>query len=227
LGGNVQGAGSDQDFELLRCNPDGSLDTTFGNTGVVTLPIGPGQSPDSINALVLLPDGRIVAGGSAYGGCEIARLNSDGTLDTTFGTGGKTISFFGAGGSGITDMVRDSNGRFVFSASALLNPGQPTDFAVGRYDSNGFPDQSFGSNGVTISRFSTNEDYSTSIALQPNGKIIVAGYSELDFLVARYEADPSGPTPTATVTPTQPPTNTPTSTPTSSPTASATPRALR
>jgi uncharacterized delta-60 repeat protein len=194
-------AGGDTDFALLRCNPDGSLDTTFGSNGTVTTPIGPNQAQDTVSSLALQSGGKIVAGGYTSGqgryGCALARYNNDGSIDSSFGTNGKTVTFIGAGDSLITAMVLDSVERIVVSASARLLNGYP-DFAVGRYTENGESDITFGSGGTAITPFSTNEDTASAVRLQTDGRIIVAGYDG-DYVVARYEGA-SNPSPTATST---------------------------
>src|SRR5262249_58674032 len=83
--------GSNHDFAIVRYNPDGSLDTSFNGTGKVTTAIGPGN--DNAHALLLQPDGKLVAVGHSYNGTNadfaLARYNADGSLDTSFNGTGK------------------------------------------------------------------------------------------------------------------------------------------
>lgn len=79
------------DFAVFRYNPDGSLDPTFGNGGKSTTDFG---AQSYVLGLMLQPDGRIIAGGSTTFQYGIARYNSDGSLDSTFGSGGKTVTSF-------------------------------------------------------------------------------------------------------------------------------------
>jgi uncharacterized delta-60 repeat protein len=84
-------------IQVVRMNPDGTLDSTFNGTGMVTISVGPSASGE---AVALQPDGKILVGGRTYvkGGTEdvVARLNADGSLDTTFGNTGRK-----GGGSGV------------------------------------------------------------------------------------------------------------------------------
>src|SRR5581483_10558079 len=89
--------GADNDFLLIRYNGDGSLDTSFGNGGKVLTDFG---SDDNANAVALDSAGRIVVAGYAYNGSNydfaVARYNTIGGLDTTFGTGGMVLTSIGA-----------------------------------------------------------------------------------------------------------------------------------
>ena len=126
--------GSNNDFALVRYNPGGSLDTTFGSAGVVTTHIGSGN--DSISSAVIQPDGKIVAAGHSDNGSNndfaLVRYNPNGSLDTTFGGGdGKATVDFGSSndyangmaldGQGRAVVVGESDGAFAF-ARFLLGP---------------------------------------------------------------------------------------------------------
>src|SRR5438128_3449516 len=103
--GGFNGANKVTDVAVVRYNTDGTLDTTFGSnhTGIVTTNFG-GQ--DYARATILQPDGKILAGGSGGalngGDFALARYNTDGTLDTTFGTGGMVLTDF----AGRQDVIR-------------------------------------------------------------------------------------------------------------------------
>src|SRR5262249_33815551 len=91
--------GSDLDFAVARYNPDGTLDITFGNEGAVTTDFGGNR--DVASAVVIQPDGKILVAGTATTGLNLgfalARYNPNGSVDTTFGVGGKATTDFGAG----------------------------------------------------------------------------------------------------------------------------------
>jgi uncharacterized delta-60 repeat protein len=231
FGGFATITGNNTDFALLRCNPDGSPDNTFGTSGRVTTPIGPGSAQDSINRLVLQPDGKIIGaggtsdGGQGVGASALVRYNSDGSLDLSFAAGGKAIDRLGIGTSYITGIALDTIGRPVVSAAAQFF-NNSNDFTVARYTSNGLLDPSFGSGGVSGMPFSVTEDTSAAVASQSDGKIVAAGWGEGDFFLTRYfSGEVAGPTPTPTPTliPTPSPTPTPTPTPTPMPTPSPSP----
>jgi uncharacterized delta-60 repeat protein len=129
-------------FALARYNPDGSLDVTFDGDGLVTtsFPIGIpdwGGSAEA-NALGLQSDGKILAAGSAWDGAQtaiaLARYDSDGQLDDTFGIAGQTTAVFGApsGGSYVADLAIQPDSRIVTVGSAYN--GSNEDFALARFN---------------------------------------------------------------------------------------------
>lgn len=156
----------------------GSLDTTFGGTGFVTTTYG------AVNDVVVQPStNKIVAGGyerlanGTGNGWAILRYNTDGTLDTTFGTGGKVILFPGNTTAKVLDVALDSSERILASGYAFL--GSNAAFTVVRLNAaDGSLDTSFGSGGIVQTRISTGSksDWSTSVAVDPTtGKIVVGG----------------------------------------------------
>jgi uncharacterized delta-60 repeat protein len=185
--------GSNFDFALARYNPDGSLDTSFGTGGKVTTPIGAGS--DTATAAALQPDGKIVVAGASLGtnsDFALVRYNPDGTLDTSFGTGGKVVTPFGSGNDGVSALFIQPDGKIVAAGSS--DSGN-SDFALIRYNINGSLDTSFGTAGKVQTDFgSSTFDAANAAVLQSNGKIVVVGYSlptgiDRDFALARYNAD--------------------------------------
>jgi uncharacterized delta-60 repeat protein len=185
-------------FLLARFNGDGSLDDSFGTSGVVTTDV-PG-SGTGISRVAMQPDGRIVAAGSVSvtGGEQfvLARYDGGGNLDGSFGTGGLVFTDFGQGYASAGDMVLQENGRIVVVGRVGLSGAQ---IALARYESDGSLDGSFGMAGLVTTSF---PDYSSvaaqSVALQADGRIVAAGFavatSGSRFAVARYEGDPIGAT---------------------------------
>src|SRR5215469_7007501 len=194
------------DFALARFNADGTLDGSFGTGGIVTT--GFGVSAEATSAVVQA-DGKIVAAGYANldGGesFALARYNSNGTLDTTFGTGGKVGTAFDSGSVSYTQafsVAVQPDGRIVAAGyteiGACLFNGleQPCfDFALARYNSNGTLDASFGTSGKVTTDFGGPNDQAESVAVQPDGKIVVAGAAGqyinrgFDFALARYNSN--------------------------------------
>jgi uncharacterized delta-60 repeat protein len=185
------------DFALARYNSDGSMDATFGSAGKVTTDFG--GDGDRADSVALQLDGKIVAAGTTstpgVGGFShfaLARYNSDGSLDATFGSGGKVITDFGGGAEAV---ALQPDGKIVAAGSA--SPGATIffDFALARYNPDGSLDATFGSGGKVTTEFTGNFDQANAVALQPNGKIVAAGNTGAgtshDFALARYNPDGS------------------------------------
>jgi uncharacterized delta-60 repeat protein len=231
---------TNDDFAVARYNSDGSLDSSFGGTGIVKTALSP--LIDVANNVNIQPDGKIIVTGSAgysfpdgNSDVTILRYNADGSLDNGFGNGGKVITnITNTYDTGWAAQLQP-DGKIVVGAEANYNT------AVMRYNADGSLDTCFGTNGMTINSFGIARDGVYAVAIQPNGRIIAAGgsyggtgSSALDFTITRYlsDGDPAPTatatatatnTPTATVTFTPTPTNTATFTPTDTPTATFTP----
>ena len=184
------------DFALVRYNADGTLDTTFGTGGKVVTPIGSGD--DYGQSVAVRSDGIVVAGyaenGSGDGDFALARYRSDGSLDTTFGIGGKVITPIGLYGDSGQSVAVQSDGKIVVAGSSSNGGMDDYDFALARYLSDGSLDTTFGNGGkVTTDIGSSSDDSGQSVALQSDGKIVVAGSSyngaNYDFALVRYQAN--------------------------------------
>ena len=191
---------SDTDFALARYNPDGSLDTTFGNGGTVTTDFLGAE--DDVYSVLIQPDGKIVAVGSANSPVDFydfaaARYLSNGTLDTTFGIGGKMRVDFGNQDMDIaSDAALQPDGKIVAAGTTVFDFGVEQDFALTRFNSNGTVDTTFGTDGLLLIDFDSFAQSANAVLIQPDGKIITVGYpnSELDdsdFLLARCNPDGS------------------------------------
>ena len=126
--------GSKYNFALVRYNANGTLDTTFGTGGIVTTPIG--SDWDYAYALGIQPsDGKIVAAGSSNSGSNydfaLVRYNTDGSLDTGFGTGGIVTTPIGSSDDYALALGIQSDGRIV--AAGYSYNGSNYDFALVRY----------------------------------------------------------------------------------------------
>ncbi|MGB7512291.1 MAG: M10 family metallopeptidase C-terminal domain-containing protein, partial [Pelodictyon phaeoclathratiforme] len=182
-------------------NTDGSLDTTFDLDGKVTTNFG---AMASANSVVEQSGGKIIAVGDMViddsGGSDmvLVRYNEDGSLDTTFGNGGKVISDFGYGDFASSAVVQ-SDDKIIVAGRHYSNGGESggEDFLLVRYNSNGTLDTTFDHDGIIIADFSGAE-YPESVTLQTDGKIVVTGYSaplgssgDGDVIVVRYNTDGS------------------------------------
>jgi uncharacterized delta-60 repeat protein len=166
-------------FALARYAADGSPDPSFGSSGEVTTAIG---TTDAIQALALQADGRIVAAGSTSGGIvqqvALARYNTDGSLDTTFGTGGKVTTAINSADASATAVAIQPDGRILVAGNALPF------FFLARYQANGSLDPAFGSVGIVTGQ---TVSFARALALQGDGRIIVAEGAST-FALARYSA---------------------------------------
>src|SRR6266542_266746 len=181
-------------FALARYNANGSLDRSFGTGGKVTV-----DSGNWAYAAMVQPNGRIVvAGGYGDGGnFALARFDTDGSLDASFGTGGWVMTHFGSGtGTGVGALARQPDGKVVAAGGA--SNGTDTDFALARYNANGSLDTSFGTGGKVTTAIGSGDDQARDIALQADGKLVAVGYSSdeggaftMDFALVRYAADGS------------------------------------
>jgi uncharacterized delta-60 repeat protein len=187
---NSFGAGHPHNFGLIRYNANGSLDTSFNGTGMVTTNFG---ALDTALSVAVQADGKIVAGGYswAYGPSDfaVARYNADGSLDTSFDGDGKVTTDFGSSDWGAS-VALQADGKIVVVGGTTVSAG-PASFALARYNADGSLDTSFGGTGKVTTEFVA-FPYSGaySVALQADGKIVAAGYTSdgisNNFAVARY-----------------------------------------
>ena len=154
---------------VLQTSADaaGVVDRAFGTNGTVTtaIPINPSNGD-----VVFLPDGKFIVIGASLNSIRLIRFNENGSLDTSFGDNGTVVfPFFGVA---INAAELQSDGKIVVVGSASVNGS--VDFFIARFNSNGSIDSTFGSGGVaTVNQGSF--DFFTSLAIQPDGKIVAAG----------------------------------------------------
>jgi uncharacterized delta-60 repeat protein len=185
--------GSQDVFALARYNPNGKLDTNFNGTGKVTTAIG--SSGDSANALALQPDGKIVAAGSSNNGTQdvfaLVRYNPDGKLDTSFNGTGKVMTAMHLWDD-VNALALQPDGKLV--AAGASHNGSNVDIGLARYNPNGKLDTSFNGTGKVTTAIGSGDDDAIDLALQPDGKLVTAGYSKSAsarvFALARY--NPNG-----------------------------------
>lgn len=170
-------------FEVIRLNTDGSLDMTFGAGGRVTTDFS-GFVGDASD-VVIQPDGKIVAGGTANAHFALARYNPDGSLDSSFGSGGKVVT---PGTEFISALALQPDGKIVAAGGAQRAEGG-RQFAVARYNADGSLDASFGSSGVVLTDRGATSG-ANGVALQTDGKVVVTGHGA-DFITIRYNTNGS------------------------------------
>ena len=178
---------SGYNFAIVRYNTDGTTDTSFGTGGIVTTDVN-----GSASSVTIQDDGKIIAAGDSYDGDSIyyfalIRYNTNGTLDTTFGTGGMVTTNIGpVGDSAAKSLLVQKDGKIVAAGSTMTDT-HPY-FALTRYNSNGTPDTSFGTDGVVITEVSS-ADGASSVTIQDNGKIVATGGMFEEFNLVRYNTN--------------------------------------
>jgi uncharacterized delta-60 repeat protein len=191
--GKIVAAGTMSDnFALARYNPDGSLDTDFAVNGRINIDFF-GQD-DSAYTLALQPDGKILVAGYAYSGGNsdfaIARFNTDGLLDASFGDGGRTVTDFFGDLDCVFSLALQPDGRIL--AAGYATGDNAKDFALARYDADGLLNATFGSNGRVSTDFLGGDDWAFGLAITPNGRAMIVGYAAGDenpqFAMACYRA---------------------------------------
>jgi uncharacterized delta-60 repeat protein len=184
-------------FVVKRFRASGTPDPSFGTGGEATLALGESSGAEGIG---VQPDGKIVAVGFAGPGIAtrlaVVRLHPGGTLDATFGTGGVTMTPIGRGSAAAEAVALRPDGKVVAAASTY--PASTfSRVAVAQYDPNGSLDTSFGSGGVvTTPAIGPYDAQARALALQPDGKIVVAGFDSgrglaLDRYTASGQLDPA------------------------------------
>lgn len=183
-------------FSILRLNPNGSLDTTFGTDGKVFTDFN-NQSEGAV-AVEILPDGKfIVAGGadveSAGTRFKVARYTSTGALDTTFGTAGKATIDFGGIIARPTQMVVHPDGKITLAGESNTNSPQFTRLLLAQLNADGSLDNSFGTSGTMQIVSGTLDEINVSLARQTDGKLLIASTIS-PFSIRRFNANGSADT---------------------------------
>lgn len=188
-GTRVSNGSSGSDFFVARFNANGTLDTSFSFDGEVTIDFDGGTGSDLAQGVAVQTDGKIVVAGTTTGSVSgsadfaVARLNADGSLDTTFGggTGKTTVGFDLDGGTGNDNagaIALQADGKIVVAGSAQTTTGSV--FAVTRLLPDGTRDSAFNLNGKAtfgfgISGAANESDGATGVAIDDSGSVVVGG----------------------------------------------------
>lgn len=195
-----------QVFGLARYNTDGTFDNSFGPTGNGTVTAGIGsyqyaswKSYDNAIALTIQSDGRIIVLGTAIQGTSyviaLARYTTSGILDTSFHGNGTVMTLFynNANGFSVGGIAIQKDGKILVAGSQY--GGSFEGFTLMRLNTDGSVDTGFGSTGTVatqIGAYGATGTYSTAraVVIQPDGKIVLAGYAEegnnQNLALARY-----------------------------------------
>jgi uncharacterized delta-60 repeat protein len=175
VGGQVGGSQGGTEGGVIRLNTNGTLDTTFGTKGVVTIQFADVEGV--VTGMAIQPNGQILVVGTGLPGFgSIVRLNTNGSIDTTFGTNGAVSLTITPG-----TLALQPNGEILVTG---LFPGTTLSVTpqMQLYQSNGQPDTNFGTGGSAPLVVAA-----SGIALQANGQIVISNGSTS----ARYNSDGS------------------------------------
>jgi len=181
---------------VLRYNADGSVDSSFGDEGRVLTDFG---SVAIANALALQSDDKLVVAGWVQTNSDdfaLVRYNPDGTLDGSFGMGGRVTTDFAGGSDLAFDLSVQPDGKllvtgYTWPAGKKEFSFKPANIVLARYNADGSLDDDFGDHGAAITDIGGGDDRAHAIVRQEDGKIVVAGSAERQFVIARYDADGS------------------------------------
>ncbi len=201
--------GTDYTWVVIRYNVDGSLDSSFGVAGKATITWTSGDN--EAYGIALLASGKLVVTGYAfdaglgYSVVAVVQLLANGTLDPAFGTSGKVTTNLGAGGDAIAgSVVVQPDGKIIWAGEQRA-PGATARRAVlVRYNTDGSLDTTFSTDGIVIQVLGLHDELLSRPALQPDGKIVVAGTSvpsgsNHNYLLARFNTNGTLDTTFATV----------------------------
>ncbi len=179
-GGHTRSTLTSSDFAIARCNPDGSVDTTFGVGGKAITYI---ENQSEGKSLAIQQDGRIILGGHSSWYINLARYLSDGKPDSSFGEAGTIITDLeGYYAESCRSVLIQPDGKIIVAGYASHFSNDKQFLILLRYHTNGTRDSTFGINGVTIGR----KMHCHSAALQNDGKIVLGGSSDNHFTAVRY-----------------------------------------
>lgn len=180
------------DVALMRCNPDGSLDKSFGGKGYVTTDI---QNVRNVGrSIALQKDNKIVAAATVENKVAVIRYNNNGSLDESFGNQGYNVTDLKYSCDDPYSIAVQDDQKIILSGNT--GDGYVADFFVVRFNTNGTLDNSFGNSGISLIDIG-GEDYAGCMAIQTDGKILIAGYTDAlnktnsNFVVARILSDGS------------------------------------
>ncbi len=188
-------------FAAIRYNEDGTIDETFGENGITLISVGITSFTATAKHVEIQPDGKIIIGGYAIGSDSddfaIVRLNSDGIIDSTFGTNGRVITPFDDQQDYLAAIAIQSDGKIITVGNELGGLASTHDGLIARYLSNGELDSSFGTNGIIRQDGYGGIDAFYDVTIQSDGKILAFGYTQntnpygKELFLVRYNLDGS------------------------------------
>jgi uncharacterized delta-60 repeat protein len=165
--------GGTRKFSLIRVNTDGTLDTTFSSDGKVLLAEG-SSGHEQAFSVIEQADGKLVAVGLSGTDFLAFRLHADGSLDTSFGTGGKMLAPVGPAQDFAFEVVQQADGKLVVGGHSV-SPSSSHSFSAVRLNTDGSVDTTFGTGGTVLHDLGSSQNRAYALLLQPDGKLVLAG----------------------------------------------------
>lgn len=176
--------GGDYDFALMRFYPDGTIDPSFGDKGMVITPVGCGD--DIGLAMTVQANDQIIVAGTANNSFALVRYEPDGSLDPMFGDKGKIVTVIPEHNAIGLSVALTNDDKIVVAGAASDN------IAVAQYQKDGKLDALFGDDGIVITPVGCGDNYGFGVAAQEDDKIVVAGRAfnggSYDFALIRYRS---------------------------------------
>ena len=190
------GDGGESGYEpwMLRYDADGSFDESFGAGGKVALNLPePSDDVAYVADVAVQDDGKIVVAGTADGFDEfaLARYDTDGSPDESFGGDGRVTGQFGSQGGSANAITIQPDGKILLAGEA--DDVHYSDAGLARYNADGSPDTTFSGDGSMNVSVTGGDDEARGVAVQPNGKVVVATNDYFGFgaVLRRFEVDGS------------------------------------
>jgi len=190
--------GSGTAIMLIRYHANGTLDNTFDSDGIVITDLS--ADDNAANSIALQPDGKIIIGVEHIGTVVVPgdfiviRYNADGTIDTSFDSDGMTITDLDGENNVCKAVSIQPDGKIIAAGASFVTPGVNQCNLI-RLNPDGSLDNTFDADGKASSNLGSDLIAVSSMALQPDGKIVLGGYSdatgEIGFMLARYNSDGS------------------------------------
>jgi uncharacterized delta-60 repeat protein len=179
----VSGAHRYKEYILARLQPDGSPDTSFANSGIVTTIFGRGRAYTVANDVALLADDTYVIAGSVGGTMTLARYSAAGAIDPTFGDAGKIRTRLWAQKAFGVGLTVRPNGTILVGGS---REGKRWKFVIAAFKPHGELERSFGNKGIITTRFPSPRAYASTAVDAPGDKFVIAGGGDKNIFMARY-----------------------------------------
>jgi len=183
VGGYTQNSYTTADFLITRYDVDGNLDQAFGNNGTTITHI---ENRSIANAMDIQDDGKIILGGASNWHVNLARYTTDGSLDTTFGSGGIVVTDVeGYYSERCESIVIQEDGKILAAGYAQHNSNDWSFLLLIRYNVDGSIDSTFATNGVAIG----SQGEAFTAVTQSDGKIVLGGKINNSFALERYTSN--------------------------------------